>query len=148
MRGFIILVAALALAGCASTYQLTVMPRDSGKLYSGIAEDAGSGGEGRISITIEDKTYNGTWVETQPAQATGYVTGGVGWGWGWRGRGAMGTFVTIDNPQGSESKALLTAPDGSGLRCDFKSGQGRGGGVCLDDKGRAYDVQVRRAERK
>ena len=143
----LILIAALALAGCASTYQLTVMPRDSGKIYTGIAEDAGNG-EGRISITLEDKTYTGTWVETQPSQATGYVTGGLGWGWGWRGRGGLGTFITIDNPQGSESKALLTATDGSGLRCDFKSGQGRGGGVCHDDKGRAYDVQVRRAERK
>lgn len=142
------LIAALALAGCATTYQLTVMPRDSGKLYSGVAEDSGSGGEGRISITIEDKTYSGTWIETQPAQATGYVTGGLGWGWGWRGRGGLGTFITIDNPHGGESKALLTAPDGSGLRCDFKSGQGRGGGVCTDDKARAYDVQVRRAERK
>ena len=146
MRSFI-LIAALALAGCASTYQLTVMPRDSGTIYTGVAEDNGNG-EGRISITIDGKTYSGTWVETQPAQATGYVTGGLGWGWGWRGRGGLGTFITIDNPQGSESKALLTAPDGSGLRCDFKSGQGRGGGVCRDDKGREYDVQVRRAERR
>jgi hypothetical protein len=145
MRSFI-LIAALALAGCASTYNLTVMPRDSGKLYSGVAEDAGGGGEGRISITIEDKTYTGSWVETAPAQATGYVSGG--WGWGWRGRGSLGTFVTIDNPEGGAAKALLTAPDGSGLRCDFKSGHGRGGGMCADDKGRVYDVQVRRAERK
>jgi hypothetical protein len=141
----LVLIAALALAGCASTYDLTVMPRDSGKLYTGIAEDTGNG-EGRISVTLDGKTYSGTWVETQPAQATGYVTGGLGWGW--RGRGGLGTFITIDNPQGSEAKALLTAPDGSGLRCDFKSSQGRGGGVCRDDKGREYDVQVRRAERK
>jgi hypothetical protein len=141
------LIAALALAGCASTYDLTVMPRDSGKLYTGIAEDLGTG-EGRISITLDGKTYTGTWVETQPSQTTSYVTGGLGWGWGWRGRGGLGTFITIDNPQGSEAKALLTAPDGSGLRCDFKSGQGRGGGVCTDDKARAYDVQVRRAQRK
>jgi hypothetical protein len=140
------IAAALALAGCASTYQLTVMPRDSGKLYSGVAEDGGRG-EGRISITIEEKTYSGTWVETQPGQSTAYVTGGIGWGFR-RGMGGLGTVITMDNPQGSESKALLTAADGSGLRCDFKSGQGRGGGVCRDDKGREYDVQVRLAERK
>ena len=29
--------AALALAGCASTYELKVMPRDSGKIYTGTA---------------------------------------------------------------------------------------------------------------
>jgi hypothetical protein len=141
MRSFL-LIAALALAGCASTYQLTVMPRDSGKLYSGIAEDNGNG-EGRISITIDDKNYSGTWVETQPTTTTGFVTG-----FGFGRRGGMGSFVTMDNPQGGESKALLTAPDGSGLRCDFKSGAGRGGGACHDDKGRGYDVQVRRTERK
>lgn len=145
MRSFV-LIAALALAGCASTYQLTVMPRDSGKLYTGVAAGAGNG-EGLISITIEDKTYSGTWVETQPSYATGYVTGGYGWGWG-RGRGGLGTSIAMDNPQGGESKALLTAPDGSGLRCDFKSGYDHGGGMCADDKGRVYDVQVRRAERK
>ena len=140
MRTFI-LVAALALAGCASTYNLTVMPRDSGKLYSGIADDNGSG-EGRISITIEDKTYSGTWLETQPSTTTGYVSGGFGFR-----RGGVGSFITLDNPQGGESKALLTAPDGSGLRCDFKTGQGRGGGTCRDDKGRMYDVQVRSARK-
>ena len=138
----LILIAALALAGCATTYQLTVMPRDSGKLYSGVAEDAGNG-EGRISITIEDKAYAGTWVESAPSQTTGYVSGGFGFR-----RGGLGSFITIDNPQGGEFKALLTAPDGSGLRCDFRSGQGHGGGVCHDDRGRAYDVQVRRAVRK
>ena len=146
MKNFI-WVAALLLSGCASTYDLTVMPRDSGKLYSGVAEDTGRG-EGRISITIDGKTYTGTWVETQPGTATAYVSGGIGWGFR-RGMGGLGTVVTMDNPQGGESKALLTAPDGSGLRCDFKSAQGRGGGgVCRDDKGREYDVQVRLAERK
>jgi hypothetical protein len=143
----LILLAALALSGCASTYQLTVMPRDSGKLYSGVAEGSG-GGEGRISITIEDKTYNGTWVETTPAYTTGYVSGGVGYGyrgWGWRGGAG---FVSAENPNGAESKALLNAADGSGLRCDFRSGYGFGGGMCFDDRGRAYDVQVRRTASK
>jgi hypothetical protein len=142
----LLLVAALALAGCASTYDLTLMPRDSGKLYSGVATDSGSG-EGQISITIEGKTYTGTWVETQPSQSTAYVSGGWGWG-GRRGFGGLGTFVTVDNPSGGAMKALLTAPDGSGLRCDFQSGQTRGGGVCRDDKGREYDVQVRLAAKR
>jgi hypothetical protein len=134
------LIAALALAGCATTYDLTVMPQDSGKLYSGTAEE-NANGEGRISIAL-DKTYTGTWVETQPAQTTGYVSGGFGFR-----RGGMGSFITVDNPLGGEAKALLTAPDGSGLRCDFRSGQGRGGGVCRDDKGHLYDVQIRAARR-
>jgi len=62
--------AALALAGCASTYELQLMPRDSGRIYTGTAQDSDRG-EGPISITIEGKTYNGTWTETQPSTTTG-----------------------------------------------------------------------------
>ena len=139
------LLALAALAGCATVtnYQLTAMPRDSGKLYSGTAQDNGST-EGPISITLDDKTYTGSWVQTRPGQTQGYVSGGYGAAPGWHGGGwAAGGFISMDNPQGAASKALLTAPDGSGLRCDFKSGQGSGGGECRDDKGRIYDVQVR-----
>ena len=146
---YTIVVAALALSGCASTYHLSVMPRDSGRMYAGSVESSGYGGEGRISITIEDKTYNGTWVQTSPDHTTGYVSGGVGYGWGGWGRHGWGGIglVTMDNPYGGSAKALLSAADGSGLRCDLRSSQGLGGGVCRDDRGREYDVQLRPAPR-
>jgi hypothetical protein len=140
----LIMTCTLALAGCASTYQLTLMPRDSGKLYSGVLEDVARG-EGRISVTIEGKAYNGTWVESAPAYAQGWVTGGLGFRRGWSG---LGGSITLDNPQGGEAKALLTASDGSGLRCDFRNSHTRGGGLCRDDKGREYDVQMRLAEKR
>jgi hypothetical protein len=147
MRTLILAVAALALSGCATTYHLALMPRDSGKIYEGVAEDNGYG-EGRMSVTIEDKTYSGTWVQAVPERSYGYVSGGFG-GFGRRGFGGFGGgFISMDNPYGGEAKALLTSQDGSGLRCDFRSGQGRGGGVCRDDRGRAYDVQIRAVERK
>jgi hypothetical protein len=136
--------AALSLAGCATTYQLSLMPHDSGRIYTGYAQDTASG-QGPVSIDIEDKHYAGTWVQTTPAQAHGYVSGGFGWGR--RGWGGLGTTITMDNPAGAEAKALLTARDGSGLRCDFRLGQGFGGGSCRDDSGRQYDVQMRSAPR-
>lgn len=132
--------AALILGGCASTYQLTLMPRDSGKLYYGVA-DGGSSSEGRISVTIEDKTYNGNWVQVIPERSSGYVSGGFG---GWRRGWGLGGVVTLDNPEGGTSTALMQAPDGSGLRCELRGGAyGFGGGNCRDDKGRTYDVQLR-----
>jgi hypothetical protein len=134
--------AALALAGCATTYQLSLMPRDRGVIYTGMAEDRG-GGEGPISITIDAKAYNGTWVQSTSDRTYGFVSGG----WGWRHGGALGAMVSVDNPQGAESKALLTAPDGSGLRCDLRTGYGRGDGICRDDQGRSYDVQIRASAR-
>ena len=139
MRHAIAALAALALGGCATTYQLSVMPRDSGKIYAGTATEHANG-EATVSIAIEGKTYSGTWVATAPDRTRGFVMGGVGFG---RRGGGFGSFVTMDNPQGGEAKALLSASDGSGLRCDFKSGQGTGGGVCRDDRGKEYDVQLR-----
>jgi hypothetical protein len=137
----LVLLAALGLAGCATNYQLSVMPHDSGKIYSGVATDNGSG-QGPMAIDIESKHYTGTWVQTTPSTTYGYVSGG--WGWGGRGWG-LGSTVAMDNPGGAEAKALLQAQDGSGLRCDLRIGQGTGGGFCRDDAGRQYDVQLRPA---
>ena len=136
-------LAGLLLGGCASTYQLTLMPRDSGKTYSGVMEGLANG-EGAITVAIEGKTYNGTWVESAPATTTGWVHGGAGYGYrGWRGWG--GGTIHMDTPGGGVAKALLTAPDGSGLRCDLRGTRTGGGGECRDDKGREYDVQIRLA---
>jgi hypothetical protein len=138
-----IAIAAAGLAGCASTYQLTLMPRDSGKTYGGVMEGLSSG-QGAISVTIEGKTYNGTWVESAPATTTGWVGGGMGYGyrgWGWGGGGT----IHMDTPGGGAAKALLAAPDGSGLRCDLRGTRSGGGGECRDDKGKEYDVQIRLA---
>src|SRR4029079_14685580 len=75
MRTILACAALLALCGCAAVnYDLTVMPRDSGTLYQGVAEDRG--GQGPISITIENKTYHGSWVQVEPERSYGYVSGG------------------------------------------------------------------------
>jgi len=137
------LAAALIVAGCAADYQLQLMPHDSGRIYYGMAHDPGNRGEGPISITIEGKTYNGTWVQATYDYSNAYVSGGVGW---WGHHGAVGAgYISMDNPNGAMSKALLTAPDGSGLRCDLRVSGGRGDGMCRDDQNRTYDVQIRPA---
>jgi hypothetical protein len=139
----LILAAALLVAGCATDYQLQLMPHDSGKIYYGAAHDPGSHGEGPITITIENKTFTGTWVQSTYDYSNAYVSGGVGWGGH---HGAIGGgFISMDNPQGAMSKALLTAADGSGLRCDLRVSGGRGDGMCRDDQNRTYDVQIRPA---
>ena len=139
------IAAALVLSGCASTYQLTLMPRDSGRTYSGVMGNV-SAGQGPISVTIEGKTYNGTWVESAPAYTTGWVGGGMGYGHrGWGGWGWGGGTIHMDTPGGGAAKALLTSPDGSGLRCDLRGTRSGGGGECRDDKGKEYDVQIRLA---
>lgn len=131
---------AALLAGCTTTYGLTLMPRDSGKLYHGEATGR-VGGEMQVSVTLDERIYRGTWVVADPPPTTGFVVGGV---FGSR-RSGIGTSVVIDNPAGTEAKALLRAEDGSGLRCDFRGVHGAGGtGSCTDDRGLTYDVQLRR----
>lgn len=134
---------ALLLAGCASSYSLTLMPRNSGKLYYGEAVEHAPGGGADISITIENRNYTGTWVASTPSSV--YATGGYGW-YGRRGAwGFGGGPVIVDNPTGGESKALLQSADGAGLRCDFIGLGSRlsGAGTCQDDQGLIYDVQLR-----
>jgi hypothetical protein len=136
----IVLVAgiAAALGGCAANYELTLMPRDSGKLYYGSASDIGNW-QARVSVSIGDTVYSGTWVMAAPEVATGYATATGGWR-----RMPYSSIVTVDTPAGGTAKALLQAADGSGLRCDFYGvAGGRGGGTCTDDKGVVYDVQLR-----
>lgn len=139
-RGALLALAAL-LAGCTTTYALTLMPRDSGQLYYGEATGQ-VGGEMLLRVTIGERSYEGTWVVTDPGPSTGFVVGGV---FGTR-RSGVGTSVIVDNPLGTEAKALLRSADGRGLRCDFKGVTGSAGsGTCRDDQGLTYDVQLRRS---
>ena len=147
-------VAGVLLGGCASSYDLLLMPRSSGKTYIGEAVETAWGEQANVRVDIDGKIYTGTWVSTSPSYGTGAVSFGFGFG-SWGGSRAAGVGVSTggyggDNPYGSESKALLQSADGSGLRCDFRSsGPGRtGGGICQDDKGLIYDVQIRAKESK
>lgn len=134
----VILVLAAALGGCATNYDLTLMPRDSGKLAYGTAHDNGNG-SANVSIVVGDKTYVGNWVQVNAERGTSYV-GASAWGWsGW------GTYGEIDRAYGNAvAKALLQSSDGSGMRCDlFGLTGGQGSGKCIDDKGLVFDVQIR-----
>jgi hypothetical protein len=132
------LAAALVLCGCAGSYDLTLMPRDSGKLAYGSARDLGNG-EASITVALGDKTYTGTWVQVNTERSTSYI-GASSWGWqGW------GPYGGVEHSVGDAvAKALLQAPDGSGLRCDlYGLTGGQGTGKCVDDKGLVFDVQIR-----
>lgn len=144
IAGALLVAGSAALTGCAATYQLTLMPKNSGKLYYGEAVEQSPGGPATVSVTIDDKTYTGTWVAVTPDRATGTVSAGIGFGTRRGGFGFGTAPVVVDNPTGGESKALLQSADGSGLRCDFKgtASARSGGGTCTDDKGLVYDVQI------
>ena len=72
----------------------------------------------------------------------------MGYGWGRYGWAGGAGWVSMDNPEGGSAKALLRAADGSGLRCELRGSPGSGGGVCRDDRGHEYDVQLRRISKQ
>lgn len=132
------LAAGLSLSACATIYDLTLMPRDSGKITYGTAKDLGNG-QANVTLVVGERLYTGNWVQVTPDATVDYV-GASAWGWG-----GWGPFGQVSHTTGgATAKALLQAPDGSGMRCDlYGLNGGSGAGKCTDDKGQSYDVQIR-----
>jgi hypothetical protein len=93
-----------------------------------------------MSVNLGGKQFSGTWI---------YVAqgGGVALGFGSASAGpafATGTATAVALPVQGNGSALLTAEDGSTLRCLFNySAMSRSGlGACQDNKGGTYDLQI------
>lgn len=114
------------LTGCGHT--LTLMGDDGA---TGRGKAVGIGGKGTLEVTVNGRTYSGSWVAAQG--------GSVGFGTFGR-----GTFTTTNIDASSSGTALLSSTDGSTLRCRFVYGgmSGAGYGECLDGVGRHYELQI------
>ncbi|QDX81852.1 hypothetical protein B9N43_11675 [Denitratisoma sp. DHT3] len=134
MNRLIPLALAALLAGCASQSQVQLMGRDSGKIYGGLVQSDGYGAS-ILSVTIEGVGYSGPMIRTASSDSYGFIET---YSYGRR----HSQFGAIQSYGDSTAyKALLTSPDGKGLRCDLSSGGGgQGGGVCVDDQSRSYDL--------
>lgn len=132
MRLALITAACAVLAGCA--FQVTMMPRDSGKVYLG--QMSGSGGVGTMTMNIEAKTCTGPVVRVGANETFGFANT-----FGTNSRGVTTTgFTTISTFGDVYLKALLSCSDGGGLRCDISGRFPSGGGICADDTGRVFDM--------
>lgn len=124
------LLIAAALEGCA--HHLMLMKREGGGAGTGVAH--GSGGKGSLAIDLEGKHYEGRWVAVSGGSIGLLQTYGA--------HPTSGTALTASAQ--STGNALLSAVDGSGLRCEFQfSGWTNTGiGVCLTDAGHLFDLQI------
>lgn len=129
-----VLAAVLALSGCAGYVQM--MPRDSGKVYSGTVQGSATGA-GTMSIDIDGQTYTGPVIRTGSGDSFGFIQQ-----YGKRGMVSTGTVASVGGT--ATIKAMLSSPAGRGLRCEFTSDGSGGGGVCVDDQGRVLDAIVGR----
>ena len=116
---------------------MTLMPRDSGKTYSGTLKGHG-GGSGTATVTIEGTTYTGTAVVVSSIESFGFSTS-----YGLTSGGTSTRTYGRSYSSGDEFvKAILSSPDGRGLRCDFVAHESTGGGICVDDQKTVFDVVI------
>ncbi len=120
---------ALCLSVCGCSHALTLMAIDGGG--TGMGRATGVGGRGTLEVQLAGKTFTGTWVNAQG--------GSVGFG-----SVGRASFTTTSVDAGSTGSALLSASDGSTLRCRFVYGgmSGAGYGQCEDNAGKRYELQI------
>ena len=130
---YVLPLLALALSGCSGIVQM--MPRDSGKVFSGTVQGS-LVGSGTMTVTIDGEVFSGPIVRTSSSEAFGFIQQ--------YGRGGT-SFGTVVSGGGTATvKGILSSPSGRGLRCEFTSSGNGGGGVCVDDQSRVYDAIVTR----
>jgi hypothetical protein len=128
---FATILASLYLSGCA--HDITLMARDSGQMGAGSA-GATMGNSGKLSITIEDDTYEGKWVYTSGGSVGLLSTYGA--------NSTTGTAVGLSGS--GVGNAMLRSVDGKSMRCEFQYSEwtSTGIGVCLTGDGKLYDMQI------
>jgi len=133
--GAIGILVVIVVAGC--TWQVRMMPRDTGKVYLGSGKGDGFGG-GTITMPIDGKIYTGPVMRVSSSDSFGFFQA-------FGSHGASVSGVTQSFGGTINVKAILSSSDDSGLRCDFTGdGAGHLGGICVDDRSRVYDVLANR----
>jgi hypothetical protein len=129
----------LLLGGCVTSHSFYLMGRTSGMTGSGVVPANGRGG-GDIAISLGGKVYKGRWVYMEAGGSVGFSTTTAFSGA--QSATAIGTFAAL--PTGGNGSISAAAPDGTVLRCafDFSEWNLKGVGVCQDNHGEIYDLQI------
>jgi hypothetical protein len=140
MKKFLALTAfTLLLGACTTSHSFYLMGRTTGISGSGVVPANGQHG-GEITITLGGKKFQGRWVYMESGGSIGIGTSTVSAGSA--SAAATGTFVGL--PTGGNGSVMASTSDGSVLRCVFNFSEWdlRGVGVCQDNKGETYDLQI------
>jgi hypothetical protein len=140
MQRIIVLIALSAiLGGCVSSHSFYLMGRNTGAVGTGTVPANGHAG-GPITIALGGKEYKGQWVYMEAGGSVGLSTATAFSGT----QSATATGTMIGLPTGGNGSVSAAASDGSVLRCafDFSEWNLKGVGVCQDNKGETYDLQI------
>jgi hypothetical protein len=129
----------VALCGCVSSHSFYLVGRQTGIAGTGVVPANGHRG-GPIAITLGGKEYRGQWLYVESGGSVGLAFASAHSGE--QTATAGGTFVGL--PTGGNGTVLASGPDGSTLRCEFYFSEWnlKGTGVCQDNKGETYDLQI------
>ena len=128
---------AVTLSGCA--HKFSIFPRNGSGKGTGEASDFGR----ELTINMNGKTYRGTYVYGGGSVA---VTNSFGSATAFSGSqsvyaygsGSSTTFI----PGSGKGQLLAFSDDGDAIRCNFNYQSSSGIGVCEDNKGNLYDLQI------
>lgn len=135
----LVLLSCVALSGCVSTHAFYLVDRQTGVVGTATVPANGKRG-GPITISLGGKVFQGQWAYMETGGSVGLGTATAVSGT--QVATATGTFVGL--PTGGGGSVLATAADGTTLRCTFNFSDWnlKGIGVCQDNKGEMYDLQI------
>lgn len=89
-----------------------------------------------MTVNIDDVVYTGPAVRVGSNDTLGFVST-----YGFNNRG-VSTSASADSYSIGDKfvTALLSSQNGHGLRCDLRGNGRTGGGICVDEGGKVYDV--------
>jgi hypothetical protein len=95
---------------------------------------------GPITITLGGKVFQGRWIYVQGGGSVGLETASAFSGT--QSATASGMFIGL--PTGGNGTVIATAADKSTLKCSFYFSEWdlKGTGVCQDNQGETYDLQI------
>jgi len=133
----VVLAIVVSVAGC--THNLTLIPRQGGEKGQGVAQEVGK----TVTITVNGKTYTGNYVYGGGSVAFFNTYGSSTAYSGTRTATAYGSgFGTAYIPGSGNGRILVTSPDGDAIRCELQYSSGSGLGICQDNAGKEYDLQI------
>ena len=93
-------------------------------------------GSGTASIDIDGVICSGPVARVSSSEVIGISStiGAVGV------RNFSSSSIGVAGTGDTAVKVLLSCTNGTGLRCELIGQNRRGGGICIDDKGKSYDV--------
>ncbi len=136
----LVLLMPFALSGCITlSHDFYLMGRQTGVTGTATVPANGQRG-GPIELTLGGKVYRGRWAYIETGGSVGMGTTSAYSG----GQTAMASGVFAGLPTGGNGTVLAAASDGSALRCtfDFSEWNLKGIGVCQDNRGETYDLQI------